>query len=78
MVARGIRKQSIVVAASFALLFATPAAAAAVPGSLDTTFGNGGYATVSVGSLAEASAVVVQPDGKIVTAGEANVATAPT
>ena len=86
LVALGNRKQSlyrwlpvvvpsgaIVVTAFLALLFATPAGAAAVAGSLDTTFGSGGYATVSLGSLAEAAAVVVQPDGKIVTAGEATV-----
>src|SRR5207248_1709158 len=43
-------------------------------GALDPSFGSGGYATVSVGAWAGVSAVVVQPDGRIVTAGEASVA----
>jgi uncharacterized delta-60 repeat protein len=62
------------ITAASALLLATSAAAATPsPGSLDTTFGQGGSATVSVGSLAAACAVAVQPDGKIVTAGQATV-----
>lgn len=72
----GVPSGAIVVVAFLSLVFASPAAAASatpVPGSLDTTFGSGGYATVSFGSLAEASAVVVQQDGKIVTAGQADV-----
>ena len=38
-------------------------------GSLDTTFGTGGLVTTAVGSLAEAAAVAIQADGKIVAAG---------
>jgi uncharacterized delta-60 repeat protein len=38
-------------------------------GSVDTTFGDNGFATVSLGTWA--GAVAVQPDGEIVSAGEA-------
>jgi uncharacterized delta-60 repeat protein len=48
---------------------AVPAFAA--PGALDPSFGAGGFATSSPGTLSVAGAAVVQPDGKIVTAGEA-------
>ncbi len=44
-------------------------------GSLFTTFGTGGWATVSIGPLSakdEAHALAVQPDGKIVVAGFSN------
>jgi uncharacterized delta-60 repeat protein len=45
-------------------------AAAANPGDLDPTFGSGGKVTTSIGSqLSGASAVVVQPDRKIVVGG---------
>lgn len=47
-----------------------PAAPSLKPGAPDPSFGVGGTATVSVGSWAAAAAAVVQPDGKIVTAGE--------
>jgi uncharacterized delta-60 repeat protein len=40
-------------------------------GSLDITFGSGGIVSTSVGSGASASALVIQPDGKIVAAGYA-------
>lgn len=46
----------------------TPAA-----GAVDTSFGTNGYVTVSIGSWVGASAVAVQPDGRIVTAGEAEI-----
>jgi uncharacterized delta-60 repeat protein len=52
-------------------LGAAPASAAS--GAVDTSFGNGGYSTAPLGSWAGAVASVVQPDGKIVTAGEALV-----
>jgi uncharacterized delta-60 repeat protein len=56
---------------SVAIGVCSPAAAAS--GSLDTSFGQGGSTTVAIGSVAAAAAVVVQPDGKIVTAGQASV-----
>jgi uncharacterized delta-60 repeat protein len=71
--ARTIRARVAIVAAGIVALLFPMSAAAANSGSLDPTFGSGGYSTVSLGSLAEASAVVVQPDGMIVAAGEANV-----
>jgi uncharacterized delta-60 repeat protein len=39
-------------------------------GSLDSTFGNGGYAETAAGGAAYPHAVALQPDGKIVVAGE--------
>jgi uncharacterized delta-60 repeat protein len=42
-------------------------------GSLDPSFGQGGYTTVPLGAWVGAAAVAVQPDGRIVTAGEANI-----
>lgn len=59
------------IAAVLAGLGAAPAVGA--PGTVDTTFGNGGYSTAPLGDWAGAVASVVQPDGKIVTAGEALV-----
>jgi uncharacterized delta-60 repeat protein len=56
--------------ASAAVYFACATARGAEPGTLDASFGNNGIVTVAVGSLAEASAVAVQPNGDIVTAGE--------
>ena len=38
-------------------------------GSLDGTFGSGGKVTTPIGSNAQANAVAIQPDGKIVVAG---------
>lgn len=38
-------------------------------GSLDTTFGTGGIVTTSIDTSDEATALVVQPDGKLVVAG---------
>jgi uncharacterized delta-60 repeat protein len=38
-------------------------------GSLDTTFGSGGFVTTELGSNATANAIAVQPDAKIVAAG---------
>lgn len=42
-----------------------------VDGAIDTTFGRGGIASTPLGTWVVAGAAVVQPDGKIVTAGEA-------
>ena len=41
-------------------------------GELDTSFGEGGWVDTDLGSFEFAHAVVVQPDGKIVVAGEAD------
>jgi uncharacterized delta-60 repeat protein len=40
-------------------------------GSIDTTFGTGGYVTTSIGSAAQANAVAIQADDNIVIAGNA-------
>jgi uncharacterized delta-60 repeat protein len=57
-----------------ALMAAAPTtAAAATAGSIDTSFGSNGATTVAVGPWSGASAIAVQPDQKIVTAGEAAV-----
>ncbi len=56
-----------------AALVLPAASMAATSGTLDTSFGSGGYASFDVGSWSGAAAVVVQPDGKIVTAGQAEV-----
>jgi uncharacterized delta-60 repeat protein len=50
-----------------------PAARAETPGSPDTTFGSGGSSNVVIGSWAGAAADVVQSNGKVVTAGEADI-----
>src|SRR5499427_2247954 len=42
-------------------------------GTLDTSFGTGGIVTTAFGVSAEATSAVVQPDGKIVAAGFANL-----
>ena len=45
-------------------------------GSLDTTFGNGGIVTTAIGTTDDtAQAVVIQPDGKIVAAGNSDTST---
>lgn len=44
-------------------------------GTLDATFGNGGLVTVPVGSTAIGNAVALQPDGRIVLAGNAFTST---
>lgn len=57
--------------ATAVLALATPANAAV--GAIDTTFGTNGFATTAVGTWAAAAADIVQPDGKIVTAGQAEI-----
>jgi uncharacterized delta-60 repeat protein len=60
-----------------AILVKARAAAASTPGTLDTTFGTGGQASVEFfappmqGAQEFARAVLVQPDGKILVAGSA-------
>ncbi|MCA9053867.1 MAG: caspase family protein [Planctomycetaceae bacterium] len=50
----------------------TPPALAPRPGALDATFGNGGRSNVSFGfgGFEDARAIAIQPDGKLVVAGE--------
>lgn len=58
-----------------AVLATRPAlAAAAGAGAVDSSFGQGGTVTVPYGSIAEASAVAIQSNGDIVTAGSTTVA----
>jgi uncharacterized delta-60 repeat protein len=63
-----------VAAATFGIAALTGSPAlAATAGSIDTSFGSAGISTVALGTWAGAAAVVVQSDGKIVTAGQAEV-----
>jgi uncharacterized delta-60 repeat protein len=64
---------ALIVGTLAALIMSAPPAFAAAAGSLDTSFGHEGYVTVALGSSVGAAAVVVQPDGKIVTAGEGDL-----
>jgi len=52
----------------------SPAVALAAPGGLDAGFGNGGLVVTSFGGTDVASAVVIQPDGKLVVAGRTIIA----
>ncbi len=66
------RRRSLAVSlASVALLVAAPLAAA--DGALDPKFNGTGGALVRVGSYDFARAVAVQPDGKVLLAGRAEV-----
>ena len=47
-------------------------AAGQVPGDLDPTFGTGGIVITDFGGVENAGGVAIQPDGKIVVAGESN------
>jgi len=51
-----------------------PAIALAAPGDLDPSFGTGGTVITSFGGADVASAVAIQPDGKLVVAGRTNIA----
>ncbi|MFB7175853.1 hypothetical protein ACFCYM_34300 [Streptomyces sp. NPDC056254] len=55
--------------AAFAVLLTSPSSAFAAPGALDTSFGNAGTVVLGLGSFEQARGVVVQADGRIVTAG---------
>src|SRR2546422_580083 len=48
---------------------AVVAVAASAAGDLDTGFGHRGTVTTSIGNYSRASALVLQPDGKLVAAG---------
>jgi len=68
IVIAGLGNQTIYGPQAFAAIRLNP------DGSLDQSFGAGGYATVNVGGVQSiANAVVIQPNGKIVLAGTANV-----
>src|SRR5262245_30565679 len=60
------------------LLAASPHVARAAAGALDPSFGSGGAVVTPVGdsSLAQGTAVIVQPDGKVVLAGNSFLADA--
>lgn len=55
-----------------AILFGVVSTASAAPGELDPTFGSGGKVTTPLEATAMSTAVVVQPDGKVVAAGTAD------
>lgn len=71
--ATGLRRLVIALTSATALALLPADAAEAAAGALDPSFRSGGCSTVSLGSWAGAAAGVVQPDGKIVTAGEADI-----
>ena len=60
--------QALVLAACLLPLVSIPSARA-VSGSLDPSFGVGGKVTTAIGDFAGASALALQPDGKLVAAG---------
>lgn len=73
---RRASKRFLGLSALAAFLALSVSAAAATPGDLDKTFGSGGTVTMLIGSdESDATAVVVQPDGKIVVGGRAGNAT---
>lgn len=71
---RRVRRRACARLAAITVLALLPARAVAdattPDGALDPTFGNGGLVTTAAGTQAVAGAAVVQPDGRIVTAGE--------
>jgi uncharacterized delta-60 repeat protein len=68
-----MRALALAVLAAWVAAAPALAASSSVGGLVDSSFGSGGSVTVPVGSLAGAAAVVVQRDGRIVTAGQATV-----
>jgi uncharacterized delta-60 repeat protein len=66
-------RASLAVLTCATALFAAPSALATIDGTVDMSFGAGGQSTVAIGSWAGAASVAVQSDGKIVTAGEAEI-----
>jgi uncharacterized delta-60 repeat protein len=60
--------RALLLAACLVSLVWVPAAEA-VPSTLDSSFGVGGKVTTTIGDYAGASALVLQPDGKLVAAG---------
>jgi uncharacterized delta-60 repeat protein len=67
-------RYGVVASLLLALAATLPGAAGAAPGDLDPSFGSGGQvATIFPGGHAQASAVVILPNGKIVVAGDSIV-----
>ncbi len=64
---------ALTVALAVAGSWATHAWAGVNREALDARFGSGGFSTVSVGTWSAAAATVVQPNGAVITAGEAIV-----
>ncbi len=64
---RWLQTLSVLVVVGFGLVSAS--AALAVPGQLDTSFGQGGFVHPDLGATEVGRAMVLQPDGKIVVAG---------
>src|SRR4051812_34951257 len=68
------RRATFPLVAGIVLLLATATAAHAAPGDLDTTFGGDGIVRTDVTNAEDDGfAVAIQPDGKIVVAGEAGI-----
>jgi uncharacterized delta-60 repeat protein len=67
---RALRRAAVLAGLVAAAL--VPATAHAAPGDLDPTFGDAGKVTTAIGDSAEARAIAVQPDGKIILAGYAD------
>jgi uncharacterized delta-60 repeat protein len=57
---------------SLSIAFGAPVVAAAAPGDLDASFGQGGIVVTDFGGTDVAAAVAIQPDGKLVVAGRSN------
>jgi uncharacterized delta-60 repeat protein len=69
---RGARRALVAAALAACCLALPTAAASAAPGELDGSFGDGGKSLVDLGGNDTAYAVALQPDGKIVVAGDTN------
>ncbi|MFF8278782.1 calcium-binding protein [Streptomyces lateritius] len=63
------RRAALAAAAATALVVALPGQAAAAPGDLDPAFGDAGRLVSDLGGYEQATAVAVQPDGRIVAVG---------
>lgn len=59
----------VVLSAAILLLVLSRSTASAAEGELDPTFGSGGEVTTHFAGSDQANAIVIQPDGKVVTAG---------
>ena len=66
-----MQRRKVGLLVTWMLVLGLPGLAGAAPGDLDATFGPGGKVTTNVGASGSAFAVALQPDGKIVVAGDA-------
>lgn len=57
----------------FVMVFLAAPTVHAAAGDLDPSFGSGGKATTDFGGIDSANAIILQPDGKILAAGEASM-----